>query len=86
MQAKKILITGGAGFIISSLVNGFQSRGHGGLAVDLYNSEWDNYCPCRCEKLPADRKGFLRRKGLIMFTTSLLNMAAVSRNNPVSPG
>jgi len=46
MQAKKILVTGGAGFIGTNLVNELQSRGHEVLAVDLYNTGQDNDCPC----------------------------------------
>ena len=43
MQTKKILVTGGAGFIGTNLVNELQSRGHEVLAADLYNTERDNY-------------------------------------------
>jgi len=43
MATKKILVTGGAGFIGTNLVNELQSRGHEVLAADLYNTERDNY-------------------------------------------
>ncbi|MCX6701092.1 MAG: NAD-dependent epimerase/dehydratase family protein, partial [Methanomicrobiales archaeon] len=43
MQAKKILVTGGAGFIGTNLVNELLSRGHEVIAADLYNTERDNY-------------------------------------------
>lgn len=51
MQAEKILVTGGAGFIGTNLVNELSSRGHEVLAVDLTNNERDNY-------LRADVKNF----------------------------
>ena len=41
MKNKKILVTGGAGFIGTNLVNELRSRGHEVLAVDLYNTERD---------------------------------------------
>jgi dTDP-glucose 4,6-dehydratase len=40
---KKILITGGAGFIGTNLVNELQKRGHEVLAVDLSNTDRENY-------------------------------------------
>jgi dTDP-glucose 4,6-dehydratase len=43
MKNKKILVTGGAGFIGTNLVNELCSRGHEVLAVDLYNTERDGY-------------------------------------------
>jgi dTDP-glucose 4,6-dehydratase len=43
MKSKKILVTGGAGFIGTNLVNELRKRGHDVLALDLYNTERDNY-------------------------------------------
>ena len=43
MKNQKILVTGGAGFIGTNLVNELRSRGHEVLAVDLYNTERDGY-------------------------------------------
>jgi dTDP-glucose 4,6-dehydratase len=43
MNSKKILVTGGAGFIGTNLVNELRSRGHEVLAIDLYNTERENY-------------------------------------------
>jgi dTDP-glucose 4,6-dehydratase len=43
MKSKKILVTGGAGFIGTNLVHELQKRGHEVLAVDLFNTERDNY-------------------------------------------
>ncbi|HNS82188.1 MAG TPA: NAD-dependent epimerase/dehydratase family protein, partial [Methanolinea sp.] len=43
MQTEKILVTGGAGFIGTNLVNELASRGHEVLAVDLYNNEREQY-------------------------------------------
>lgn len=39
----KILVTGGAGFIGTNLVNELRGRGHDVLAVDLLNNERDDY-------------------------------------------
>jgi len=43
MKSKKILVTGGAGFIGTNLVRELQKRGHEVLALDLFNTERDNY-------------------------------------------
>ncbi len=43
MKTKKILVTGGAGFIGTNLVNKLKRRGHDVIALDLYNTERDNY-------------------------------------------
>jgi dTDP-glucose 4,6-dehydratase len=43
MMTKKILVTGGAGFIGTNLVSELTSRGHEVLAVDLSNTERDSY-------------------------------------------
>ena len=43
MSNKRILVTGGAGFIGSNLVNELRNRGHDVYACDLYNNELDNY-------------------------------------------
>ena len=46
MESKKILVTGGAGFIGTNLVNELRERGHEVFALDLYNTERDNYIRC----------------------------------------
>lgn len=46
MEHSKILVTGGAGFIGTNLVNELVSRGHEVFAVDLLNNERDNYARC----------------------------------------
>ena len=46
MESKKILVTGGAGFIGTNLVNELRNRGHEVFALDLYNTERDNYIRC----------------------------------------
>lgn len=43
MKSKNILVTGGAGFIGTNLVNELRKRGHEVTALDLYNTERDNY-------------------------------------------
>lgn len=43
METQKILVTGGAGFIGTNLVNELRSRGHEVMAADLYNNERDGY-------------------------------------------
>lgn len=43
MKADRILVTGGAGFIGTNLVTELKSRGHEVIALDLYNTERENY-------------------------------------------
>ena len=43
---QKILVTGGAGNIGTNLCNELRSRGHNVIAIDLYNTERDNYMRC----------------------------------------
>ena len=43
MKKKSILVTGGAGFIGTNLVNELNKRGHDVIAVDIYNTDRDNY-------------------------------------------
>ena len=43
MGSKRILVTGGAGFIGTNLVRELESRGHEVFATDLFNTERENY-------------------------------------------
>lgn len=43
LESQNILVTGGAGFIGTNLVNELKNRGHNVFAVDLYHNERDNY-------------------------------------------
>lgn len=43
MESKKILVTGGAGFIGTNLVNELRKRGYDVIALDVYNTERDDY-------------------------------------------
>ncbi len=43
MDSAKILVTGGAGFIGTNLVNELVKRGHEVTSLDLYNTDRDNY-------------------------------------------
>jgi dTDP-glucose 4,6-dehydratase len=43
METQRILVTGGAGFIGTNLVNELRRRGHDVIALDLYNTDRDNY-------------------------------------------
>ena len=45
-QINKILVTGGAGNIGTNLCNELRSRGHKVIAIDLYNTERDDYLRC----------------------------------------
>jgi dTDP-glucose 4,6-dehydratase len=44
MQASKVLVTGGTGFIGTYLVDELRGRGHEVIAVDVLNSDRENYC------------------------------------------
>ena len=43
MEVKTILVTGGAGSIGTNLVNQLRKRGHKVIALDLFNTDRDNY-------------------------------------------
>ncbi|MBV1754786.1 MAG: NAD-dependent epimerase/dehydratase family protein, partial [Methanobacterium sp.] len=43
METKRILVTGGSGFIGTNLVSELRSRGHEVLALDLLHHELDDY-------------------------------------------
>jgi len=43
MEPRKILVTGGAGFIGTNLVNELEKRGHEVIACDVYNTEREHY-------------------------------------------
>lgn len=43
METQKILVTGGAGFIGTNLVNELRSRGHEVMALDLLHNDRDDY-------------------------------------------
>ena len=43
MQTEKVLVTGGAGFIGTNLVNELRKRGHDVTSLDLYHTEKENY-------------------------------------------
>ena len=43
METERILVTGGAGFIGTNLVNELRTRGHEVIALDLYNTDREDY-------------------------------------------
>ena len=43
METQIILVTGGAGFIGTNLVNELETRGHEVIAADIYNTRRENY-------------------------------------------
>lgn len=45
-MSKKVLVTGGSGFIGTNLVNELRSRGHKVIACDLLNHELQDYIRC----------------------------------------
>src|ERR1035437_2877086 len=43
METQRILVTGGAGFIGTNIVNELETRGHEVIAADIYNTRRENY-------------------------------------------
>ena len=43
METHEILVTGGAGFIGTNLVNELRKRGHRVLSADLYHTDREDY-------------------------------------------
>ena len=43
METQRILVTGGAGFIGTNIVNELETRGHEVIAADIYNTRHKNY-------------------------------------------
>jgi len=43
MENKRILVTGGGGFIGTNLVNELRERGHEVIAADINNTEREDY-------------------------------------------
>jgi dTDP-glucose 4,6-dehydratase len=55
---KKILVTGGSGFIGTNLVNELRSRGHNVVACDLLNHELPDYIRCDVRKFRQVKRVF----------------------------
>jgi nucleoside-diphosphate-sugar epimerase len=68
IETQKILVTGGAGFIRTNLVNELNNRGREVTALDLYNTERDNYIRAYVKKTTGKLKESLKTILLIMFT------------------
>jgi len=62
MQTQKVLVTGGAGFIGTNLVNEMEKRGHDVLAIDLYHTDRDRYTRADVSNYRQLRKVFDGRK------------------------
>jgi len=62
MDTSKILVTGGAGFIGTNLVNELRSRGHEVLALDLYNTDRENYIRADVRNYRQVERGLERHK------------------------
>ena len=58
METKKILVTGGAGFIGTNLVNELRNRGHEVIALDYFNTERDNYIRANVKNFRQLEKAF----------------------------
>jgi dTDP-glucose 4,6-dehydratase len=62
MQTQKVLVTGGAGFIGTNLVNEMEKRGHDVLAIDLYHTDREHYMRADIRNYRQLRKVFDGRK------------------------
>ncbi len=62
METQKILVTGGAGFIGTNLVNELKKRGHEVIAVDLFNTDREKYCRTDVRNFRQLEKVFDNRK------------------------
>ena len=62
MKTERILVTGGDGFIGTNLVAEFEKGGHEVLALDLYNTERDNYVRADVSKFHQLQRIFEKQK------------------------
>ncbi len=62
MESHRVLVTGGGGFIGTHLVDELRSRGHEVVAVDLYNSEREDYLRCDVREFRQLERAFRDRK------------------------
>jgi dTDP-glucose 4,6-dehydratase len=66
METHRILVSGGAGFIGTNLVNELESRGHEVIAADLYNTRRENYIRSDVRNY-RQLKEFLSNQNSIMY-------------------
>lgn len=62
METNRILVTGGAGFIGTNLVNELKKRGHEVFAIDLLNNERDDYARCDVRQMRQLERVFEKKK------------------------
>ena len=58
IETNRILVTGGAGFIGTNLVNELLNRGHEVIALDYFNTERDNYIRANVKNIRQLEKAF----------------------------
>ena len=79
MESKRILVTGGGGFIGSHLVKELKKRGHEVIALDLYHTDRDNYIRADVRNYRQLERVFEKWKFDYVYHLSLIHISEPTR-------